>query len=232
MSPVFEVKEEFRLKMDGPNIGPVVGVAFGCAWGVAGATALPRPWQAWAIGSSIGISGVLIVALALPHKQRHSGTFRGHIYGIAVVFEVAAIFGTIWLLRQFALSQFLLPAIGFIVGLHFLGLWKATDLRVFLWTALAMCLVCGVAAFLPGATENGNVDVRRDWTGHRASALGSRRQDFGLIDSHECCTRKRSGKFRIADNSVLFVGATNLIPPVSTSSLAAGRHNRKNQLDR
>jgi len=38
--------------------------------------------------------------------------------------------------------------------------------------------------------------------------------------------------FRFADDSVLFVGATNLIPPVSTSSLAAGRHNRKNQLDR
>ena len=37
--------------------------------------------------------------------------------------------------------------------------------------------------------------------------------------------------FRFADNSVLFVGATNLIPPVSTSSLAAGRYNRKNQLD-
>jgi len=148
--------------MDGPNIGPVVGVVFGCAWGVAGATALPRPWQAWAIGSSIGISAVLTVALALPHKQRHSGTFRGHIYGIAVAFEVAAIFGTVWLLGQFALSQFLLPAIGFIVGLHFLGLWKATDLRVFLWTALAMCCV---AAFLPGATENGNVDVRRVVTG-------------------------------------------------------------------
>ena len=103
------------------------------------------------------------MAFALPYKQRHSGTFRGHIYGIAVAFE--AIFGTIWLLRQFALSQFLLPAIGFIVGLHFLGLWKATDLRVFLWTALAMCLVCSVAAFLPGATENGNVDVRRVVTG-------------------------------------------------------------------
>lgn len=78
------------------------------------------------------ISAVLIVALALPRKQRHLGTFRGHIYGIAVAFEVAAIFGTIWLLGQFALSQFLLPAIAFIVGLHFLGLWKATDLRVFL----------------------------------------------------------------------------------------------------
>ena len=151
--------------MDGSNIGPVVGVAFGCAWGVAGATALPPPSQTWAIGCSIAISAVLIVAFALPHKQRHSSTFRGHIYGIAVAFEVAAIFGTIWLLRQLALSRFLFPAIGFIVGLHFLGLWKATDLRVFLWTALAMCLVCGVAAFLPGGTENGNVDLRRVVTG-------------------------------------------------------------------
>ena len=147
--------------MDGPTIGSVIGVAFGCAWGIAGATALPRPWLAWALGSCIGISAVLIVALALPHKQRPSGTFRGHIYGMTVAFEAAAIFATIWLLKQFALPQFLLPAIGFIVGLHFLGLWKATDLRVFLWTALAMCLVCGLAAFLPGATENGSVDVRR-----------------------------------------------------------------------
>jgi len=37
--------------------------------------------------------------------------------------------------------------------------------------------------------------------------------------------------FRFADNSVLFVGAANLIPPVSTSSLSGG-HNRTNQLDR
>ena len=36
VSPVFEVKEVFGLKMDGPTIVPVVGVAFGCAWGVAG----------------------------------------------------------------------------------------------------------------------------------------------------------------------------------------------------
>jgi hypothetical protein len=147
--------------MDGRTIGSVVGVAFGCAWGIAGATALPRPWQVWALGSCIGISAVLIVALALPHKQRPSSTFRGHIYGMAVAFEAAGIFATIWLLRQLALPQFLLPAIGLIVGLHFLGLWKATDLRVFLWTALSMCLVCGLAAFLPGATENGSVDVRR-----------------------------------------------------------------------
>jgi hypothetical protein len=36
----------------------------------------------------------------------------------------------------------------------------------------------------------------------------------------------------LGEDSELFVGAANLIPPVSTSSLAAGRHDRKNQLDR
>ena len=72
---------------------------------------------------------------------------------------------TIWLLKLFGLPHLLMPAIGFIVGLHFLGLWKATDLQVFLWTAVAMCLVCGIAAFFPGATATGNVDLRRAVTG-------------------------------------------------------------------
>jgi hypothetical protein len=61
--------------------------------------------------------------------------FAAASIGIAIAFEVAAILATIWLLRRFALSHFLMPAIGFIVGLHFLGLWKATDLWVFVWTA-------------------------------------------------------------------------------------------------
>jgi hypothetical protein len=66
-----------------------------------------------------------------------------------------------WLLRHFSLSQFLLPAIGLIVGLHFIGLWRATDLSLFLWTAGALCIVCAVAAFLPGFTEIGGIDVRQ-----------------------------------------------------------------------
>jgi hypothetical protein len=96
----------------------------------------------------------------MTYGQRQLGTFRPAIYGMAVSFEAGAIFTAIWLLKRFALPQFLLPAIGFIVGLHFLGLWKATDLRNFLWIALSMCTVCGLAAFLPGVTENGDVDLR------------------------------------------------------------------------
>jgi hypothetical protein len=116
--------------------GATIGVVFGCAWGIAGATALLAPWHSWAIGSSIGISIVLVVALSLAQRRRASGTFRGRIYGIAVVFEVVAIVATIWLLKLVGLPHLVMPAIGFIVGLHFLGLWKATDLRVFLWTLI------------------------------------------------------------------------------------------------
>ena len=153
-----ELKSRFTL--DRRTIGSVVGVVAGCVWGIGGAIGLPRPWQAWAVGSSIGISVVLIAALAMTYGRRQLGTFRPSIYGMAVAFETGAIFTAIWLLERLRLPQFLLPAIGFIVGLHFLGLWKATDLRVFLWIALVMCIVCGLAAFLPGVTKTGDVDLR------------------------------------------------------------------------
>jgi hypothetical protein len=120
---------------------------------------LPKAWQAWAIGFSIGISVVLMLALGFRYTHRPLDAFSGGIYGMAVAFELAAILATMWLLKQLALPQLRMPAIGFIVGLHFLGLWKASHLRVFVWTALAMCLVCGLAAFLPGRTANGNVDL-------------------------------------------------------------------------
>ena len=124
-------------------------------------TALPRSWQAWAIGSSITISAVLIVALALRRKQRHSVTFRGYIYGISVAFEVAAIFGTIWMSKTFRLVAVFIACHRIHRRVRFPWVVEGDRFSGFLWTALAMCFVCGVAAFLPGATENGNVDVRR-----------------------------------------------------------------------
>jgi hypothetical protein len=53
-----------------------------------------------------------------------SSTFRGHMQSI--VFEVAAIFATTWLLKQFGSPHLFSPAVGFIVGLHLSGLgeWK------------------------------------------------------------------------------------------------------------
>jgi hypothetical protein len=138
-----------------------VGVAFGCAWGIAGATALPNPLSAWGVGLSIGISVALAAALTMLPARRKAGIFRGQVYGVAVAIEAAGIFLAVWSLRHVSLQQFLLPAIGFVVGLHFIGLWKATDMPLFRWVAGALCTICVVAAFSPSLTENGGIDMRR-----------------------------------------------------------------------
>jgi uncharacterized membrane protein (UPF0136 family) len=147
--------------MNRGSVGAVVGVAFGCAWGIAGATALPNPWSVWGVRLSIGISAALAAALVMLPARRKIGTFRGQVYGVAVALEAAGIVITVWSLRHLSLQQFLLPAIGFVVGVHFIGLWKATDMSLFRWVAGALCTICVVAAFSPGLTENGGIDVRR-----------------------------------------------------------------------
>ena len=156
---------ERKIALEASAIGAMVGVAFGCAWGLAGAAALRSPWRAWTGGLSVAVSAILIGALAVSPTKHPSGVFRGSVYGTAVAGEAMAIFLGVWLLRRFGLSGFLLPVIGFIVGLHFLGLWKATDLSLFLWTALAMCAVCVLAAFLPSPGGAGSVNARAVVTG-------------------------------------------------------------------
>ena len=147
--------------MNGATVGAVAGVAFGCAWAIAGATAMPSPWRAWVIGLSMAISAALIVALAASPAPHEQSTFRGQVYGLTVALEVAGIIMVVSLLKYFALAKFLLPAIGFVVGLHFVGLWKATDLSLFLWTAAAMCIVCFGAALLAGSGGSEGIDISR-----------------------------------------------------------------------
>jgi hypothetical protein len=137
------------MDISGEIVRAAAGVAFGCGWAIAGATALPRRWRAWAAGLSIGVSAALVATPAGFHPPRPAGVFRGNVYGWAVVLETVGILSMVWLLRRLPLTRFLLPSVGFIVGLHFIGLWKATDLPRFLWTAAATCIVCVSAAFLP-----------------------------------------------------------------------------------
>jgi hypothetical protein len=110
---------------------------------------------------SIAISAALAAALAILPARRKAGTFRGQVYGVAVALEAVAIVLAVWSLRHLSLQHFLLPAIGFVVGLHFIGLWKATDMSLFRWVAGALCTICVVAVFSPGLIGNGGIDVRR-----------------------------------------------------------------------
>ncbi len=149
--------------MSNANIGATVGAAFGCAWGIVGSLGLPPRFRTLSIICAVGISVALIIALVV-HPSTLRGKFRGGIYGVAIVFEVVAIIAGSIVLQRPGLQQLILPFVGFVVGLHFIGLWKATDLPLFLWIAAAMCLVCAVAAFLPSSSATG-VDLRTAVTG-------------------------------------------------------------------
>lgn len=150
--------------MSNANIGATVGAAFGCAWGIVGSLGLSLRFRTVSIIFAVGISLALIIALVMHPSTLASRKFRGDIYGAAIAFEVLAIIVGANVLQRFDLQQFIMPFVGFVVGLHFIGLWKATDLPLFLWIAEAMCLVCAVAAFLPSSSAAG-VDLRTAITG-------------------------------------------------------------------
>jgi hypothetical protein len=141
--------------MEGSTLGAIICAAFGGIWGIVGAFGLPQPWRAWVLGLSITVTTILIAAIAMHHMTSQSSTFRGDVYSAAVAFEVVGIIATVWLLRRLGRRQFILPAIGFVVGLHFLGLWRATDLFVFVWTAIGMCVVAVIAASVPDSSIDG-----------------------------------------------------------------------------
>lgn len=150
--------------MNNAAIGATVGAAFGCAWGIVGSLGLPPEFRTAGIVVAAGISAALIIALVVHPNTLASTKFRGLIYGGAIVFEVVVIIVGSIPLQKPSLQRFILPFVGFVVGLHFIGLWKATDLRLFLWIAGAMCLVCVVAAFLPSRRPDG-VDMQIAVTG-------------------------------------------------------------------
>jgi hypothetical protein len=141
--------------MDKSAIGSAIGIAFGCWWGVAGSKGLPPHWQQIGSTLSIAISVALLIALFFPRPRPATMIFRGHVYGIAVLFEVLALMGANALLNRFHLLGFLLPAVGLIVGLHFIGLWRATDRTVFLAITAGMCAISIIAVFIPATAGHG-----------------------------------------------------------------------------
>lgn len=57
--------------------------------------------------------------------------------------------GSDGLLPRYGLQAYLVPTIGIIVGLHFIGLWRASGETAFLGIAAAMCAVSTAAMVLP-----------------------------------------------------------------------------------
>jgi hypothetical protein len=120
---------------------------------------------------SVLFSAGLIALLVLhPPTAPQSGTFRGDIYGIAVTAEFIAIILAVVALKWLHRKDLVYPVIGLIVGLHFIGMWKATDLKSFLALALGMSVISIVALFLPDMGRNG-FSPRRTTVGLGCAAM-------------------------------------------------------------
>jgi hypothetical protein len=130
-----------------------IGLFFGGLWCWLGASGLPAAWQA-----PVGIAGLLLSLVLIARLWRMetlagsgNAMFGRRAYLIAVALEIVAIVIFTNLAPRYGWQDQLIPAVGIIVGLHFIGLWQATQMRRFLWIAGGMVAVSLASAFLPHA---------------------------------------------------------------------------------
>lgn len=128
-------------------------MGFASLWAVLGALALVHSLQAPASVAGFALSAILILRLWRSDGRDGRGTaiFRRKMYVLSVLAEVAALYAVALLLPRFGLRSYLIPAIGIVVGLHFIGLWKAASHVRFLWIAGCMTAVSLVSMMLPAA---------------------------------------------------------------------------------
>jgi hypothetical protein len=131
----------------------MIGTGFGGLWAVMGAMGLPRSWTPWAVAAALVIALFLLGRLWFSASPDGTRLFRRSAYLIAVVLEVAALVACGYLLPRYGLQAYFVPAIGIIVGLHFIGLWRASAKPVFLWVAGAICAISVAAIVLPAEPE-------------------------------------------------------------------------------
>ena len=134
------------------SISGSIGLFFGGLWGVIGALSLPSVWQLPIILVVALISTVLVIRLWRTDIKLNAGTkkmFGRRAYLFAVVLEILAIEAASVLLPRIGLQHYFIEVVGVIVGLHFIGLWKATKSTRFLKIAAGMCVASIVGAIFP-----------------------------------------------------------------------------------
>ena len=129
----------------------MIGTGAGGFWALIGGTALPRSWTLWADGVAVILTVILMRRLWSSATPNRRDLFRRHAYRVAVALEVVALAAVGVLLVRYRLEAYLVPAIGIVVGLHFIGLWRASAQSKYLWIAGAMCAISAVSIALPTA---------------------------------------------------------------------------------
>ena len=136
-------------------MGALIAAIFGGVWALAGSAGLAGRSRGTIMALCAAIAAMLIVFVLTRPPTAAAGFFKPTIYGWSVAGEVIAIVLAVVLLRIRRRADFILPSVGLIVGLHFIGMWKAIGLVLFLAVAVAMSAVSLVAFFLPGRNAKG-----------------------------------------------------------------------------
>ena len=150
--------DQILIKADarrgGVPISNLIGLCFGGLWAVAGSMALSGMIRDVLLTFAVVITTGLIVRVwRRPPDYRSQGTmFHRWPYLIAVVLEVLAIRVAVALLTHYGAERYLLQAVGIIVGLHFIGLWKASQSGRFLVIAAGMCVVSALSILVQPVT--------------------------------------------------------------------------------
>ena len=129
----------------------LIGLIFGGLWALIAVLALPRMDRPEGIFLVILITMGFLLRLwrRTSDLSSRKAFFRTRGYLVSVACEVIALYIVSATFRRYALSEYLYSAIGFIVGLHFIGLWRASGSRRFLSVSTGMCLVSLLSAAIP-----------------------------------------------------------------------------------
>ena len=132
----------------------LIGICFGGLWAGAGSMAFSGIVRGLLLICAVFVTAGLVVRVSRSPAAKNSqgGMFHRWPYLIAVVLEALAIAIVVALLPRYGGERYLLQAIGVIVGLHFIGLWKASQSSRFLLISAGMCVVSAMSMLAQPAT--------------------------------------------------------------------------------
>ena len=144
-------------KRSGIPVPNLIGLVSGGLWACAGSMASAGSWRIGMLVASVLVCAALLLRLARTSARtvNQSGMFRRAPYLIAVLLEVSAIAVASAALPAYGYGTYLFQVVGLIVGLHFLGLWRASHSRRMVALAAAMCTISAIGLLLPRSNVNG-----------------------------------------------------------------------------
>ena len=132
------------------RIPALIPLGFGLWWLWGGAAALLPDWRIPVIVFGVIVivaAGIRLLTRAIRPGERR---FRmGWRFAVTIAAEVAGLVIALNIVQAMGRMDLILPAIGIVVGLHFIGIWWENPRPHYLWTAAAMTVLNVVALFLP-----------------------------------------------------------------------------------